>query len=203
VSRGFDIVLFGASGAARRRAAAYLTDRAPTTLRWAAAGRARSRLDELGLDVPLLVEDSRDTKQLDDLAGRTRLVLNMAGPFHLYGDPVVEACVRQNTHRCDISGETARIRDLIDRHHAVAAERQLKIVPFAAQVRCQSTLRFTSCRPSRWAETDSHAALRLNGGSFGEHTNASIGGRDFGRRRARGRSVPAWTWRSATRTGEA
>lgn len=78
----------------------------------------------------MLVEDSRDTKQLDDLAGRTRLVLNMAGPFHLYGDPVVEDCVRQNTHNCDISGETARIRDLIDRHHAVAAERQLKILPF-------------------------------------------------------------------------
>lgn len=176
MTKEFDLVLYGATGATGRRAAAYLSDRAPASLRWAAAGRDRARLEELGLGVPLLVADSRDPRQLDDVAGRTRAVLNMAGPFRLYGDSVVEACIRQHTHYCDISGETARIRDLIDRHHTQGAARRLKIVPFcgASSVPVDVAVRLLAARLGDLRPVVK-AALRLQGGSFGAGTIASIG----------------------------
>lgn len=176
MTKEFDLVLFGATGATGHRAAAYLSDRAPASLRWAAAGRDRVRLEELGLGVPLLVADSRDPVQLDNLAGKTRAVLNMAGPFRLYGDSVVEACIRQHTHYCDISGETARIRDLIDRHHARSAARQLKIIPFcgASSVPVDVAVTLLAARLGG-TRPIVKAALRLQGGSFGAGTIASIG----------------------------
>lgn len=140
------------------------------------AGRDRARLDALGLNLPVLVTDSRDASQLDDLAARTHVVLNMASPFRRYGDPLVEACIRNDAHYCDISGETARIRDLIDRHHATAAARQLRIVPFcgasSAPVDVAVYLLASRLGGSR---PEVKASLRLGGGGVGEGTITSIG----------------------------
>jgi short subunit dehydrogenase-like uncharacterized protein len=63
------------------------------------------------------------------LVGQSRIVLNTAGPFALYGDLIVDACVRHGTHYVDITGETPWIRRLIDRHHATAAKDGTRIVP--------------------------------------------------------------------------
>jgi len=57
------------------------------------------------------------------------VVLSTAGPFALHGSALVAACVRQGTHYCDITGETPWVRDMIDRHHAQAAQQGTRIVP--------------------------------------------------------------------------
>ena len=176
MSREFDLVLYGATGATGRQAAKYLDGCKPDGLRWAVAGRNQSRLDALGLKVPTLVADSQDARQIDELVARTRLVLNMAGPFRRYGDPVVDGCIRQGTHYCDISGETARIRDLIDRHHRQAAEQRLRIVPFcgASSVPADIAVYLLLAKLGAGRSTIK-AALRLQGGNFGSGTIASIG----------------------------
>jgi len=50
-----------------------------------------------------------------------------AGPFALYGNALVDACVRFNSY-VDISGETPWVRTLIDRYHAQAAS-GTRIIP--------------------------------------------------------------------------
>lgn len=174
--REFDLILYGATGGTGRPATAYLAAHAPKSLRWAVAGRDRSRLDALGVGVPALVADSGSTEQLDRLTSRTRLVLNMAGPFRRFGDPVVDACMRQGTHYCDISGETARIRDLIDRHHEGAASNRLRIVPFcgASSVPADIAVHLLAAELGP-ARVTVKAGLRLTGGRFGAGTIASIG----------------------------
>ena len=129
-SREFDLILYGATGFTGRQAAGYLFHHAPAGLRWAIAGRDDHKLRELGLDIPVLLADATNVEQLGQLANRSSVVLTTAGPFRRYGDPLVRACVESGTHYCDISGETARIRDLIDTYHADAEAKRLKIVPF-------------------------------------------------------------------------
>jgi short subunit dehydrogenase-like uncharacterized protein len=63
------------------------------------------------------VADSNDAASLDAMAGQTRVVLTTAGPFARIGTPVVEACVRQGTNYCDITGEVQWVRAMIDKHH--------------------------------------------------------------------------------------
>jgi short subunit dehydrogenase-like uncharacterized protein len=135
--KDYDLVLYGATGFVGRRAAAYLANHAHSPqLRWAIAGRDRNKLElvkqglgEAASAVSILVADSRDQVAVDGMVSRSQVLLNTAGPFALYGDPIVDACVRFQTHYVDITGETAWVKGLIDRYHAQAAADGTRIIP--------------------------------------------------------------------------
>jgi short subunit dehydrogenase-like uncharacterized protein len=133
--RDFDVVVYGASGFAGRQVVRYLAAHPQRpSLRWALAGRDPGKLeaarDAAGGDTPaVLVGDATDPSAIDAIASRARVVLNTAGPFALYGDAMVDACVRFGTHYVDITGETPWVRELIDRHHERAAAAGTRIVP--------------------------------------------------------------------------
>ena len=106
-------------------------------LRWAIAGRNREKLEAMRAQigapastVPVLVAEGGDQASVDAIVSRTRVMLSTAGPFALYGSPVVDACVRFKTHYVDISGETGWVRELIDRYHQRAALEGTRIIPF-------------------------------------------------------------------------
>jgi short subunit dehydrogenase-like uncharacterized protein len=127
--RKYDIVLYGASGFTGRQTVEYCRQFAPSGLRWAIAGRNRSKLDTVNsADVDVLVADCDDDDALNRLAAQTRVVATTAGPFSLYGTRLVDACISNHTDYCDITGETPWIRRLIDRHHAQAANDGTRIV---------------------------------------------------------------------------
>lgn len=133
--RELDLVLFGATGFTGRLAARYLAANAPASLRWAIAGRDRLKLEvlrrELGPVAPTgtLSVDSKDREAVADMTRSARVVASTAGPFAIYSDPVVEACVASRTHYADITGETPWVLRLIERHHARAAAEGTRIVP--------------------------------------------------------------------------
>ena len=134
--REFDVVLYGASGFTGKQTVIDFKLHAPSSMKWAIAGRSKERLEavlrDLGLSsdrVPILVADSQDLDELEKLAARTHVILSTAGPFSLYAPKLIQACVQQSTHWCDITGETPFIRQMIDIHHAEAREKGLKIVP--------------------------------------------------------------------------
>ena len=127
--RRYDIVLYGASGFTGRQTVEYCRKFAPPGLRWAIAGRNRSKLEmanSAGVDI--LVADGQDGEALDRLAAQTRVIATTAGPFSRYGTKLVDACVGNRTHYCDITGETPWIRRQIDRHHARASAEKTRIV---------------------------------------------------------------------------
>lgn len=136
--REFDIVLYGAAGFTGRQTVAWFAhNTAPGEVRWAIAGRDRARLeavrDRLGSkvgEIGVIVAEAHDQPALEQLAARTRIVLTTAGPFALYGNGLVEACVNQRTHYVDITGETFWVRRLIDRYHSRAATDGTRIIPF-------------------------------------------------------------------------
>jgi short subunit dehydrogenase-like uncharacterized protein len=130
----YDVVLYGASGFVGQQTVRYFAEHTRRDeVRWAIAGRDRQKLEsvmaQVGVDVEILVADSRDRSAIDAIVSQTRVVLNTAGPFGLYGDEIVAACVRHQTHYVDITGETPWVRDLIDRHHTQAAADGTRIIP--------------------------------------------------------------------------
>ncbi|MDX2029520.1 MAG: saccharopine dehydrogenase NADP-binding domain-containing protein [Blastocatellia bacterium] len=136
--RDYDVVLYGASGFTGKQTVAYFARHASASgLRWAIAGRNREKLEGVraqvggaAAKVDVLVADSRDQAAVDAVVGRTRVLLTTAGPYAIYGGPLVEACVRFRTHYVDITGETPWVRELIDRHHEAAAAAGTRIIPF-------------------------------------------------------------------------
>lgn len=137
-NRAYEVVLYGASGFTGKQTARYFAQQAPPgQVRWAIAGRDQAKLEavkrELGAaaaHVDILVADSREQTAVDKMVAQTRVVLSTAGPFALYSDAIVDACVRLQTHYVDITGETPWVRDLIDRYHQRAAINGTRIIPF-------------------------------------------------------------------------
>jgi short subunit dehydrogenase-like uncharacterized protein len=132
--RDLDVVVFGATGVTGRRVAAYLAERAPASgLRWAAAARDAAKLarilEEVGVaGAETISADIGDPSSLRAMASRTRVVLDLVGPYTLYGRPVIEACIEAGTHYMDLTGELPFVREIIADFEGPAREAGVKIV---------------------------------------------------------------------------
>lgn len=130
--KDLDIIVYGATGFTGRLCAEYLANNAGD-VKWAIAGRNRTKLDEvaksLGVNVEVIVADADDVEGLNGLTARTKVVLSTAGPFHRYGSNLVAACVKNAAHYVDITGENFWVKGLIEKHHDDAAKKGIRIIP--------------------------------------------------------------------------
>jgi short subunit dehydrogenase-like uncharacterized protein len=132
--REFDAVVFGATGVTGRRVSAYLAEQsAATGARWAAAARdpekLRGVLAEDGVEGAETIQaDLSDPGSLTAMAARTGSVVNMVGPYTLYGRPVIEACVAEGANYLDLTGEIPFVRRVIDEFDGAARDAGVKVV---------------------------------------------------------------------------
>ncbi|MEM1052676.1 MAG: saccharopine dehydrogenase NADP-binding domain-containing protein [Pseudomonadota bacterium] len=125
----FDIIVYGATGYTGRLVAEYLDQHygsrsdGPT---WAMAGRSQEKLeavrDEIGApaDIPLVVANADDPADLEAMCARTKVVVTTVGPYQLYGDKLVAACVKTGTDYADLCGEPAWMAEKIAEHNDAA-----------------------------------------------------------------------------------
>ncbi|CAD7696843.1 unnamed protein product [Ostreobium quekettii] len=142
-NRPFQVVVWGATGYTGRLMCEQIAAEYPGAFRWGMAGRSRGKLEALRADlekidarckdVPLIIADAADQTSIDSMVGQTDVIAACAGPFFLYGEGVVDACVRLGTQYCDITGETPWVRDLIRKYHDAAVAKGVRIVPFCGQ----------------------------------------------------------------------
>jgi len=132
----FDVVILGATGFTGRQAVRAMR-RQGAGLHWAVAGRNVAAMQALlGDDARkgaqrrgVLLADTTDASSLHTLASQAKVLLNLAGPYTLTGEAVVEACIANGTHYLDLSGETFWVRRMIERHHAAAQAAKVRIIP--------------------------------------------------------------------------
>ena len=165
-----DVVVFGATGVTGRRVAAYLAERAPETgARWAAAARDPIKLErvlgEAGVSAPETMADLDDPDSLAAMASRTRVVLNLVGPYTTYGRPVIEACVAGAAHYVDLTGEIPFVRRIIDDFDGPATDAGIKLVQvcgFEALPPDLSVLLAAESARERWSEDLAEADLQVS-----------------------------------------
>ena len=131
----FDVVIYGASGFTGRLVAEYMTGKyGDGEVSWAMAGRSLEKLaqvrDEIGAtaETPLITADASDRASLAAMAERAKVIITTVGPYTLYGEPLVKACVEAGTDYVDLSGEVLFMRDMIDQYEDVAKKSGARIV---------------------------------------------------------------------------
>ena len=135
-SAKFDIVVYGATGFTGQLVAEYLTQhyKSDKTLKWAMAGRSLGKLksvrDAIGApgNMPLIVADASDAASLKAMAEQTMSVITTVGPYQLYGEELLAACVATGTDYFDLCGEPIWMRQMIDKYEAAAKESGARIV---------------------------------------------------------------------------
>lgn len=134
-TRPFDFIVFGATGFTGK----YCVFHAPKIFsgyKWAVAGRSRTKLDEmlreigieLGADlsaVPIVLADVKDARSLAHLSQQCRVLINCCGPFLMYGEPVVQACIETVTDYVDVTAEPQFMEAMQLRHHTRAQQQQV------------------------------------------------------------------------------
>jgi short subunit dehydrogenase-like uncharacterized protein len=126
----FDVVVFGATGVTGRQVGRYLTD---VGANWAAAGRDPAKVERTLAEVgakpaATITADVGHGASLEAMAARTRVVLDLAGPYTLLGRPVIAACVASGAHYADLTGEIPFVRAMVDEFHEPAREAGVKII---------------------------------------------------------------------------
>lgn len=149
--RPHDLVIFGATGFTGAfvalELARLLTSQSPlfpTGLRVGLGARSSSRLaallDRLASEVPgfdrghftPILADVGDEASLVAMCEGTRLLLNCVGPYRLWGEPVVKACLEGGCHYLDITGEPEFMERAELKFHEEARSKGLFIVPCSA-----------------------------------------------------------------------
>ncbi|MBB3047530.1 short subunit dehydrogenase-like uncharacterized protein [Litorivivens lipolytica] len=132
----FDVIVFGATSFVGQIVCEYLHgEYQDSKLRWAAAGRSESKLRELqqrlGANddtMPLRIADASDDAALNALCRQTRVMISTVGPYALYGEPMVKACVETGTDYCDLTGETQWIARMVKAYEKQAQQTGARIV---------------------------------------------------------------------------
>jgi len=128
-TREFDIIVFGATGYTGRLVAEYLSSHYGSREdgpKWAMAGRSLAKLEQVRdcihapATTPLVIADADDADALETMCRRTRVVITTVGPYQLYGDKLLAACVKTGTDYADLCGEPAWMAEKITEHQAAA-----------------------------------------------------------------------------------
>ena len=137
----YDLVIMGATGFTGKLVVEYLIENyggENEEFTWAIAGRDINKLERLKSSfkyidsnsnkIPRLVVDSHDTNSLDKMTSISRLVISTVGPYLKFGEALVESCVKNGTHYCDLTGEVPFIRRSIDAFDIKAKKNNCRIV---------------------------------------------------------------------------
>lgn len=146
MARDLDCVVFGATGDTGLIGSAllYFQSKKLGITSWAPAARNLEKLKKDVLDrLPSdagpdgvkysepIQADSGDYEALLKMAKRTKLVIACAGPFGLYGEGVVKACVEAGTHYVDITGEVPWVEKMERKYGEEAEKKGIFLVSMA------------------------------------------------------------------------
>ncbi|CAN4082642.1 unnamed protein product [Withania somnifera] len=131
----YDVIILGASGFTGkyviREALKFLNVPSSPLNNLAIAGRNTSKLSQAlqwashpnsPPKISILTADTTDPSSLRRLASQTKIILNCVGPFRLYGEPVVEACVDSGCDYLDICGEPEFMERMEVKYHEKSME---------------------------------------------------------------------------------
>ncbi len=130
MSQAGPIAVYGATGYTGRLVARELARRElDFVLSGRSAGKLRALASDLGGDPPVRPASLDDRDALRHVLGDCAAVINCAGPFMRYGEPVVRAAVETGTHYVDTTGEQPFMQFIYERLDDAAKAAEVAVVP--------------------------------------------------------------------------
>lgn len=124
------IAVYGATGYTGRLVAAELEKAGADFI---ISGRNERKLEELAADlegdVAYSVASVDDPESLRELLADCAAVIDCAGPFLLYGEPVLKAAVETETHYLDTTGEQPYMKLALDEYSEPASRAGVAVIP--------------------------------------------------------------------------
>jgi len=123
--------------------------------------------------VNLLIGDIENQVSIDEIVSKTKVIISAAGPYLKIGTPIVDACVRFGVDYCDVTGEVAWVKTMIDKYQTEAVKKGVFLVPFCGFDSVPSDLGTLICVEhikQKYGENTSWTKLYVNKLSLGAST---------------------------------
>ena len=144
--RALDVIVFGATGDTGSAACRFLYHygRKVQIQKWAPAARNLKRLQANVLD-PLLqysagddgilpskpiYADANDLESLICMCKQARVVMSFTGPYELFGEKIIAACIATGTHYVDVTGEVPWVSSMMKKYGNAAQQSGACFVSF-------------------------------------------------------------------------
>jgi len=107
----YDLVIFGATGFTGKLICDYLFNHEESkNINIALAARNKKKLSAVAnkfnhINPDVLVVDSFDHESIDQMTQSAKLIITVVGPYSLYGEYLVDSCIKNSTHYLDLTGE--------------------------------------------------------------------------------------------------
>jgi len=120
----YDIVLYGVSGFTGAYVLEHMVKSSQFTgISFAVAGRNEKKIRQTLAEVsqltgkdlahtPIILADSNKPTEIAKMAQQAKVIINVVGPYRLYGEAIVKAAVENGASHVDISGEPAWIEKM-------------------------------------------------------------------------------------------
>lgn len=189
----YDLVVYGATGFTGRLIVDYIIQEYGINnndFSWAIAGRDKSSLskirgsyeffDSKSKNIPIILADCEDLDSLDRMTSSCSIIISTVGPYLKYGSYLVESCVKNKTHYCDLTGEVQFIRQSIVKNDSKAKLNKVKVVhccgfdslpsDLGVQMLQSSSIKKFN-EPCNYVTTYASARGGLSGGTFSSMIN--------------------------------
>jgi short subunit dehydrogenase-like uncharacterized protein len=124
------IAVYGATGYTGKLVAAELArEKADFVLSGRNPDKLAALAEEIGGDVRTQAASLDDPESLRSLLGDCSAVINCAGPFVRFGEPVLKAAVESGTHYLDTTGEQPYMRMAFERYGPAAEKAGVAVIP--------------------------------------------------------------------------
>ena len=135
-TKKYDFIVFGATGFTGKLVVEYLVERylVNPEIKWALAGRNLEKLKSVAKsknvpdEICLFTADSNDKTSVENLVSKTRCILTVVGPYQLYGNNIIESCVKSGTDYVDLCGEPGWMHEKINELSDISKESGSRIV---------------------------------------------------------------------------
>ncbi|XP_067138189.1 saccharopine dehydrogenase-like oxidoreductase [Centruroides vittatus] len=143
-SREFDIIVFGATGFTGQYVFEELTRLSKAeNVKFALAARNENKLksvmersrkylqsvgETINADIPIIIADVSDENSLLEMCKKAKVLLNCVGPYYLYGETVIKACLAAETHHLDFSAEPQFLEGMQLKYHEEAIQKGIYII---------------------------------------------------------------------------
>ena len=123
MNKKYDIVVFGATGFTGSLICEYLSKHKDSKdLNWAISGRSKNKAEKIAekYSVDLIISDSFNRDSLNKMCSDATLVISTVGPYDIYGEKLVEACIENKTHYLDLTGEPSFVKKIYNKYSTLS-----------------------------------------------------------------------------------
>jgi len=119
MNKEYDIIIFGASGFTGELICNYLSQhKDKSKIRWAISGRNSKKLNKLSekYSINQISANSFNQESLNAMCAQTELVISTVGPYDIYGEKLVKACINNQSHYLDLTGEPSFVKKIYNKY---------------------------------------------------------------------------------------